>query len=85
MSYDEQQIAEALAALPPAPESWVRAAQELPPLRRVLDQIVARIEQDAEFRRRAVADLEAALQAEGYEPDPELVKALRHRLDPPDG
>ena len=82
MSYDETQIAEALSALPPAPEAWVRAAQELPRLRRLLDEIVVRIEQDAEFRGRTMADLEAALVAEGYEPDPALVEALRHRLDP---
>jgi hypothetical protein len=82
MSYDELQLTEALSALPPAPTAWVRAAQELPRLRRLLDEIVVRIEQDAEFRRRAVADLEAALQSEGYEPDPALVDALRHRLGP---
>jgi len=81
MSYDELQIAEALRALPPAPEAWVRAAQELPELHRLLDEIVTRVEQDAEFRRRTVADLEAALLAEGYEADPALVEALRHRLD----
>jgi len=80
MSYDEHGIAEALSALPPAPAAWVRAAQELPLLRRVLDEIVVRIEQDDEFRRRVVADLETALQAEGYDPDPALVEALRHRL-----
>jgi hypothetical protein len=82
MSHDEQQIAEALAALPPAPEAWVRAAQELPRLRQVLDEILTRIEQDAEFRTRTMSDLEAALQAEGYEPEPALVQALRHRLEP---
>ena len=80
MSYDDQDIADALHALPPAPEGWVRAAQELPLLRRTLDDIVVRIQQDDEFRRRVVADLEAALAAEGYDPDPALVEALRHRL-----
>ncbi len=79
-TYDEQRIAEALSALPPAPAAWVRAAQELPLLRPILDEIVVRIEEDADFRRRVVADLEAALQAEGYEPDPALLEALRHRL-----
>jgi hypothetical protein len=82
MSYDEQQIAEALAALPPAPDLWVQAAQELPRLRQVLDEILARIENDADFRTRTMSDLEAALLAEGYEPDPLLVQALRHRLEP---
>jgi len=83
VSYDEQHLAEALGALPPAPAGWVRAAQELPALRGLLDEIVERIEQDAEFRRRAIADLEDALRSEGYEPDPALVAALRHRLEPP--
>jgi len=82
MSYDMERLADVLSALPPAPEAWVRAAQELPALRGLLDEIVERIEQDVEFRRRAVADLEAALRAEGYEPDPALVAALRHRLEP---
>jgi hypothetical protein len=82
MSYDEQRLADALAALPPAPEAWVRAAQELPALRVTLDRIVERIEEDAEFRRLVESDLEAALRAEGYEPDRTLVNALRHRLDP---
>jgi hypothetical protein len=81
MSYDEQRLAEAIAALPPAPEAWVRAAQQLPALRSVLDEIVGRIEQDAEFRRLATADLEAALRAEGYDPGRALVAALRHRLE----
>jgi hypothetical protein len=82
MTHNEQQLAEALAALPPAPQPWVRAAQELPALRGQLDEIVVRFEQDAEFRRRALADLEAALRAEGYEPDRALVAALRQRLEP---
>jgi hypothetical protein len=78
--YDEDRIAELLRALPPAPEAWVRAAQELPAVRRTLDAIVARAESDAAFRARLVADLDAALEAEGYERDPAVVEALRHRL-----
>src|ERR671922_24192 len=35
----------------------------------------------AEFRARLVADLEAALAAEGYKPDPALVARLRVELD----
>ena len=81
MTYDAEQIAELLRALPPAPRGWVEAAQELPSARRGLDQIVARAEADAEFRARLVADLEQALEAEGYEPDAELLQELRRRLD----
>jgi hypothetical protein len=78
--YDEIRIGELLRRLPPAPEGWVRAAQELPLARLGLDQLVRRAEEDAVFRRRLVADLEAALREEGVEPDPALVEALRHRF-----
>jgi hypothetical protein len=78
MTYDAEQIAELLRALPPAPRGWVEAAQELPHAR--LDEIVERARADAEFRARLVADLEAALAAEGYEPETALVEALRARL-----
>ena len=79
-SFDEEQLARLIRALPPAPEAWVRAAQELPLARTELDEIVARAEADAEFRRRLVADLEAALEAEGYERSPEVVEELRIRF-----
>ena len=77
---DEETLGEFLSALPPAPEAWVQAAQELPLLRLGLDGIVERAEADIEFRRALIADLEAALEAEGYERDPALVDALRRRL-----
>ena len=78
--YDELQLADLLAALPPAPRGWVRAAQELPLVRLGLDDLIQRAEADSAFRRRLIADLEAALQAEGIEPDPALADALRRRL-----
>jgi hypothetical protein len=79
--YDEGRIAELLTALPPAPAAWVTAAQELPSVRRELDDLVYRAEEDAAFRNRLVADLEGALRGEGVEPRPLLVRALRRRLD----
>jgi hypothetical protein len=78
--YDEDRLAELIAALPPAPEAWVRAAQELPFARRELDQIVARAEADAAFREALIADLEATLAREGYEPTPGTVEELRRRF-----
>ncbi len=78
--YDEIRLADLLAALPPAPQGWVLAAQELPLARLGLDDLVRRAEEDADFRRRLIADLEAALQAEGIEPEPALKDALRRRL-----
>ena len=79
--YDEERLGALLRLLPPAPEGWLRAAQELPAARRSLDDIVARAEADAEFRRLVIADLEAALQREGVEPAPRVVDELRERLD----
>jgi hypothetical protein len=79
-TYDEERLAQLIRTLRPAPEGWVRAAQELPLARRGLDEIVGRAEADARFREALIADLEAALAAEGYEPDPELVEALRRRF-----
>jgi hypothetical protein len=78
--YDEERLGELLRALPPAPRGWVEAAQELPLARKGLDDIVARAEADAAFRARLLADLESALEAEGFEPDPALVEAVRRRL-----
>ena len=79
-AYDEERLAALLRSLPPAPQGWVEAAQELPFLRAQLDDIVQRAEVDAEFRRAVVADLEAALAEAGYEPSDPLVKAIRERL-----
>jgi len=79
-SYEEERLARLIRALPPAPEGWIRAAQELPFARTQLDDIVARAEADAAFRERLVADLETALEAEGYERDPAVVEALRVRF-----
>jgi hypothetical protein len=79
-AFNEDQLAELIAALPPAPEAWVRAAQELPEARTEIDQIVARAEADAEFRQALLADLEATLAQEGYEPDRPRVVELRRRL-----
>jgi hypothetical protein len=78
--FDEIRLADLLSALPPAPQGWVRAAQELPLVRLGLDDLVRRAEEDADFRRRLMADLESALQAEGIEPEPALKEALRRRL-----
>jgi hypothetical protein len=82
MSYDEERLGQLLRRLPPAPEAWVRAAQELPTARAALDQLVARAEADAELRRRILNDLEAALAAEGVEPSSALLAEARVRLSP---
>ena len=79
-AFDEERLARLIQALPPAPEAWVRAAQELPLAKAELDEIVARAEADVEFRARLVADLEVALEAEGYERDPAVIELLKVRF-----
>ena len=78
--YDEERLGVLLRILRPAPTGWVRAAQELPAVRRTFGEIVARAEEDRAFRSALVADLEEALAAEGYEPDRRIVDELRERL-----
>jgi hypothetical protein len=78
--YDTERLGRLIGMLSPAPMGWVRAAQELPTARRGLDEIVARAEADVEFRRTLLADLEAALLAEGYEPERRVLDELRRRL-----
>ena len=79
--FDEERIGRLLRLLPPAPEGWVRAAQELPAARAMLDQLVARAEQDAAFRLQLETDLEQAVAAAGYEPTPFIVTRLRRLLE----
>jgi hypothetical protein len=56
--YDEAHLAILLGALPPAPPSWVEAAQELPRAHQAMDDMVARAEADQDFRAAVTADLE---------------------------
>jgi hypothetical protein len=78
--YDEERLAALLRLLPPAPDGWVRAAQEMPQARAEIALLVARAEADAAYRARVVADLEAALEAEGIVARPSVVAALRASL-----
>jgi hypothetical protein len=78
--YDQERLGKLLRVLRPAPAGWMRAAQELPAARRSLDEIIARAEADAEFRRALIADLEQALVQEGIEPDRAVVEQLRKRF-----
>jgi hypothetical protein len=78
--YDAERLAALIGALPAAPEAWIEAAQELPKARRGLDDLVARADADAELRARLVADLEAAVTAEGVEPSPSILAAIRERF-----
>jgi hypothetical protein len=79
-AHDHGALARLIAALPPAPQGWVSAAQELPAARRGIDGIVERALADAAYRERVVADLESALADAGVEPTPPLLEELRERF-----
>jgi len=79
-TYDIEQLARLIGALPPPPEGWVASAQELPRVRASLDDLIARAELDAELRARLVADLESALAESGISPTPRILAEARVRL-----
>lgn len=76
----EEEIAELIAALRPAPRAWVDAAIELPRAAATIDELVAAALADREWREAMLGDLEAALRTAGVEPRPHLVDDLRARL-----
>ncbi len=76
--YDEERLGEILSALPPAPEAWVKAAQELPLLEQGLAEIV---EADDDYRRRVVTDPRAALEEADVVAHADAVEILRRRLE----
>jgi hypothetical protein len=79
-AYDHDTLGRLIACLPPAPDGWIRAAQELPAARRGIDDIVDRAVADAAYRARVVADLESALAEVGLQPTPPVLKELRERF-----
>jgi hypothetical protein len=78
--YNEQELADLLRALPPAPEAWVAEAQDRPRMLRQLDAVLTRAEEDRAFSRALIEDLEQALRQTGYDPTPALLAALRERI-----
>jgi hypothetical protein len=79
-AYDEERIAELLRVLPPVPDGWVRAAQQLPGARAEIDRIAELAERDATYRARVITDLEEALRAAGVDPVRQAIEHLRARL-----
>jgi hypothetical protein len=79
--YDEEKLGEILSELPPAPESWVNAAHDIPLAQRKLEEIVERADADDDYRRRVIADPEAALEEADVVAHSETIEILRRRLD----
>jgi hypothetical protein len=80
-AYDEERLGELLSSLPPAPEAWVKAAQNLPRARKGVDEIVERAEEDEEYRRRVIEDPRAALEEADVVAHVDAIEILRRRLD----
>ena len=78
--YTEEQLANLIGVLPPAPTAWVQAAQELPAAREAVESLVERAHAHSEERQAILADLEASLLQAGVEPSRGLVEELRGRL-----
>ena len=79
-AFGEERLGSLIGLLEPAPEGWVRAAQEIPAFRRMLDDIVEKAEADKAFRDALVADLESAIAAAGYDPEPRMVEEVRREI-----
>jgi hypothetical protein len=80
-SHDEEQLGELLSALPPAPEAWIKAAKDIPLSRKRLDEIVERAKEDEDYRRRVVADPEAALEEADVVAHADNIEIIRKQLD----
>jgi hypothetical protein len=80
-TYDEERLGELLSALPPAPDHLVRAAKQLSFMREQVDKIVERAEADDEYRRKVVADPEAALEEADVVAHSDAIEILRRKLD----
>lgn len=78
--YDEERLAELLAAVPAPPAGWVAAAQALPAARRALATLEPELLAGAAAREEATAELEERLRAAGFDADPALVRAVRVAL-----
>ena len=76
----ETELAELISELPPAPADWLRAAVELPRLRRELDRLADLCAADAQFRAHTLADLQSALREAGVTPTPAAMRLARERL-----
>ena len=79
--FSEKRLAELLRALPPPPEHWLEAARQAPRIARELDQVLRQIDSQEIDRAWQTAELERAIEAAGLTAEPELVDALRRRID----
>jgi hypothetical protein len=80
-AYDEEHLGELLSAVPPVPEAWIRAAKAIPQMHERVGEIVERAETDDEYRRKVVADPEAALEDVDVVAHADAIEILRRKLE----
>jgi hypothetical protein len=85
MSMDETDLEQLLRLLGPAPETWVRTAQELPFVRDEVAAILERAAASSSFREALAEDAQGTLSREGLELNADVVAHILRKLPkPPD-
>lgn len=82
-SYSDKELADLLRALPPAPPHVVEAAAQIPRIKEQVERVLPHLGDLAGDRQAETAALEAAIEAAGLEPEPQLLEALRRQLGDP--
>ena len=77
---DETDLEHLLRLLGPAPEAWVRTAQELPFVRDEVAAILERAAASSSFREALTEDAQGTLSREGHELTADVVAHIMRRL-----
>jgi hypothetical protein len=80
MSMDETDLEHLLRLLAPAPETWVRTAQELPFVRDEVAAILERAASSSSFRDALRDDASGTLAREGVELNADVVAHILRKL-----
>jgi hypothetical protein len=80
MNIDNHDLENLLRLLEPAPEAWVRTAQELPFVRDEVSEILERAAASPSFREALRVDAQGALRREGHDLTADVVAHILRRL-----
>jgi len=78
--YSERELAGLLRTLPPPPAHWVEAAEQIPQIKRQINDVLPFLESTAPGRAVETAELENAIEAAGLVAEPQLVAELQRHL-----
>jgi hypothetical protein len=80
MNMENHELEYLLRLLEPAPEAWVRTAQELPFVRDQVSEILERAAASPAFREALRTDAQGALRREGHDLTADVVAHILRRL-----